>query len=60
MKVKWTNCMAAVVLTLLGGAFMKSYAQQTIFNVPSADDLPKGKVYGEMDVAWKPVDSKFS
>lgn len=31
-------------------------AQQTIFNVPSSDVLDKGKVYGELDVTFKPVD----
>lgn len=30
-----------------------SRAQQTIFNVPSTDVLDKGKVYGELDVAFK-------
>jgi len=29
-------------------------AQQTIFNVPSTDVLDKGKIYGELDVAFKP------
>lgn len=29
-------------------------AQQTIFNVPSTDVLDKGKVYGELDAAFKP------
>ena len=26
-----------------------AYAQQTVFDVPSADVLDKGKVYGELD-----------
>ncbi len=30
-------------------------AQQTIFNVPTADVLDKGKVYGEIDVSFKPT-----
>lgn len=29
-------------------------AQQTIFNVPTTDILEKGKVYGEVDVPFKP------
>jgi hypothetical protein len=29
-------------------------AQQTIFNVPSTDVLDKGKIYGELDVSFKP------
>lgn len=28
-------------------------AQQTVFNVPSADVLDRGKVYGELDVTYK-------
>ena len=30
-----------------------SAAQQTVFNVPSADIMDKGKVYGEFDVSFK-------
>lgn len=41
-------------------AAQPAHAQQTIFNVPSTDVLDRGKVYGELDVTWKPVDSKFS
>ena len=33
---------------------MQARAQQTIFNVPSSDVLPKARVYGELDVTWKP------
>ena len=31
-----------------------AYSQQTIFNVPSTDVLDRGKVYGELDVSFKP------
>jgi hypothetical protein len=31
-------------------------AQETVFDVPSADVLDKGKVYGELDVTARPVD----
>src|ERR1700754_3037041 len=54
MKFKWTHFLAAMALTLTCGAFMQARAQQTIFNVPSSDALDKGKVYGELDVTWKP------
>ncbi|MEP6901168.1 MAG: hypothetical protein ABJA66_05425 [Actinomycetota bacterium] len=41
-----------------------SQAQQTVFNVPSADVLDRGKVYGEFDAAFKTNDQdalrKFS
>jgi hypothetical protein len=51
---------------LLFGLSLKAQAQQTIFNVPSADVLEKDKVYGELDVSFKPnknpdnVVSRFS
>jgi hypothetical protein len=45
---------------LLFGISSTARAQQTIFNMPSSDALGKGKVYGELDVTWKPVDPKFS
>ena len=52
------------VFVLLGGLFSLAHAQQTIFNVPSTDVLDRGKVYGELDVSFKPTDStlvsKFS
>ena len=43
--------MAFVVSIIFCG---KTQAQQTIFNVPSADVLDKGKVYVELDAAFKP------
>src|SRR6185369_16479139 len=49
--------MAAMFFTLACGAFMQAQAQQTIFNVPSSDVLPKAKVYSELDVTWKPNDN---
>jgi len=41
---------AALTLCLAGVA---TNAQQTIFNVPTADVLDRGKVYGELDVSFK-------
>jgi hypothetical protein len=35
-------------------------AQQTIFNVPSADVLDKGKTYLEGDALWRPQEPKFA
>ena len=35
-------------------------AQQTVFNVPTTDVLPSGKVYVELDVSAKPNEPKFS
>ena len=36
---------------------MAARGQETIFNVPSTDILDRGKVYGELDVSFKPTDS---
>ncbi len=33
-----------------------AYGQETVFDVPSADILNKGKVYGELDGTLRPVD----
>jgi hypothetical protein len=34
--------------------------QQTIFNIPSADVLDKGKIYVEEDILWRPSDPDFA
>ena len=52
--------LSALVLLLFGGFGPAARAQQTLFNVPSADVLERGKVYGELDVSFKPVEPKFS
>jgi hypothetical protein len=56
-KSKWTSGMVALGCLLVGGLLMQARAQQTLFNVPSSDVLPKAKVYGELDVSWKPNDN---
>ena len=49
---------AAAVSTLaVTGAAL---AQQTIFNVPTADVLDRGKVYLEEDTLWRPQDPGFA
>ncbi len=48
---------AVVFLALAAGTVS---AQQTIFNVPSADVLDKGKVYLEEDNLWRPQDPNFA
>jgi len=40
------------------GVSTKTHAQQTIFNVPSTDVLPKGKVYFELDTPFKINDAE--
>jgi hypothetical protein len=37
-----------------------AHAQETVFDVPSADILDKGKVYGELDGTARPVDPFFT
>lgn len=37
------------LLLLLAFPFCRAYGQETVFDVPSADILDKGKVYGELD-----------
>lgn len=34
----------------------RSFAQETVFNVPSGDVLDKGKVYTELDFTYRPLD----
>jgi len=48
----------AFIFSLLLAA--NSQAQQTIFNVPTADVLDRGKVYAELDVSFKPNEPRFS
>ncbi|HQZ97186.1 MAG TPA: hypothetical protein PLP21_12770 [Pyrinomonadaceae bacterium] len=49
------NTICTVLFLILSLAFAGSLnAQQTIFNVPSADVLDRGKVYGEIDLSFKP------
>jgi len=44
------------VLLLAVFPFRCALAQQTVFDVPSADVMDKGKVYGELDVTARPED----
>jgi hypothetical protein len=45
-----------LVLLLVIFPVCRAYGQQTVFDVPSADVLDKGKVYGELDGTVRPVD----
>ncbi|MEQ1605750.1 MAG: hypothetical protein ABL999_12865 [Pyrinomonadaceae bacterium] len=51
---------AIFLCAVLFGTAIFSRAQQTIFNVPTTDVLDRGKVYAELDAAFKPNDPKFS
>jgi hypothetical protein len=44
------------VFLLLVFPAARAYGQETVFDVPSADVLDKGKVYGELDGTVRPVD----
>lgn len=49
------NTICTYLFLILSLAFSGSLnAQQTIFNVPSADVLDRGKVYGAIDLSFKP------
>lgn len=52
--------LVAIVITFMFGSLTTTRAQQTVFNVPTTDVLPAGKVYLELDVSAKPNDPKFS
>lgn len=54
IRLLWVT-FACVSTLLLPAVTLR--AQQTIFNVPSTDVLDRGKVYGELDVSFKPTDS---
>jgi len=45
---------------LLAAAAAPLLAQQTIFNVPSADVLGRGKAYVEVDELFRPTEPRFS
>lgn len=49
-------CTLRFLLLLLVICPVCAYAQETVFDVPSADILDKGKVYGELDGTLRPVD----
>src|SRR5262245_1793573 len=55
-----TRAVALGPILLLGLAAGTADAQQTIFNVPSADVLDPGKVYLEVDELFRPTAPRFS
>ena len=44
------------MLFLIALPIYDAYGQETVFNVPSADVLDAGKVYGELDGTVRVVD----
>jgi hypothetical protein len=44
-----------LLLFLAAFPVCRAYGQETVFDVPSADILDKGKIYGELDVTARPV-----
>ena len=51
---------SAALVGLIAAVPVASHAQQTLFNVPSADILDKGKLYLEEDTLWRPGDPRFA
>ena len=45
-----------LLLLLCAFPVFSAYGQETVFDVPSADILDKGKIYGELDGTLRPVD----
>ena len=54
------NFLKFLVLLLALFAAKSAYAQETVFDVPSADILDNGKVYGELDGTARPVDPIYT
>ena len=52
--------LAAAAAFLAAAAASSARAQQTIFNVPTADVLDKGKFYLESDALWRPQEPNFA
>lgn len=48
------------LLVLCLGVVTAVQGQQTVFNVPTTDVLPRAKVYVELDISAKPNEPKFS
>lgn len=57
----WGRCgRSATLAGLLAAISAASRAQQTIFNVPTADVLEKGKAYLEQDVLYRPWEPRLA
>jgi hypothetical protein len=52
-KISGAKFLALLVLVFPAA---RAYGQETVFDVPSADVLDQGKVYGELDGTVRPVD----
>lgn len=61
MSLQRTSVARIVSFALLGiAAAHLTQGQETMFNVPSADVLDKGKLYLETDWLWRPSDPSFA
>jgi len=56
--VRGFSLLGALIVFLNG--LSSTPGQQTVFNVPSADVLDRGKAYAELDVSFKPSDSEVT
>ena len=59
-SVPRAHLVAAVTAIALVTSAAPSRAQQTLFNVPSADVLDEGKIYLEEDTLWRPSSREFA
>lgn len=56
IPVRDTRCLKFFLLLLVAFPVCGAYGQETVFDVPSADILEKGKVYGELDGTVRVMD----
>ncbi len=60
MKYNRVTLRGFSILLVLVAASTAVRGQQTVFNVPTTDVLPAGKVYFELDISAKPNEPQFS
>ncbi|MBC7909160.1 MAG: hypothetical protein H7Y30_01585 [Pyrinomonadaceae bacterium] len=60
LKMLLTILAVLIITVAITGGISRVQAQQTVFNVPTTDVLPSGKVYVELDISAKPNEPRFS
>ena len=56
----WTGIRVLIAAVAIGALASTATAQQTIFNMPTADVLDRGRLYTEVDALWRSGSSGFS
>lgn len=59
-RVALIKLFSAALFLLMPAPAVTVTAQQTLFNVPSADVLDRGKVYAEVDIPFRVAEPRFS